>query len=155
MVAGRHTFILIVVTMGTPSNMLAGGSRPPKHWALLGFLLKAVSFAFIFMTLTTFLLGLAPWTEPDPSHTSTSLGTDGLPFLLPLVCIFTSLLPMCPFIGWLTTIKTGLYKYAESLDTELKVVGCDVGSITHDEGQWFHTLKQGFSVMWSKVQPHG
>jgi hypothetical protein len=60
MVAGRHTFILLFITVPAPSSMLVGSPGPPKHRALLGFFLEAVPFAVILMTLAAFILGLAP-----------------------------------------------------------------------------------------------
>lgn len=60
MIAGRHAFILLFITVSTPRGMLVGCPGPPKHGALFGFLLEAVPFAVIFMTLAAFILGLAP-----------------------------------------------------------------------------------------------
>lgn len=54
----------------------------------------------------------------------------------------------------LTPIQARLHKDADGFDTELEVLGCHMGSISHDERQRLHTLHERFCVMRAQIQPH-
>ena len=55
----------------------------------------------------------------------------------------------------LTSVEAGLHEHADGLDAQLKVVGGDVGSVAHDEGQRLHALDEGLGVVLAQVLAQG
>ena len=55
----------------------------------------------------------------------------------------------------LTSVEAGLHKHADGLDTELEVLGRDVSSVAHDEGERLHTLDEGLGVVQAHVLAQG
>lgn len=52
---------------------------------------------------------------------------------------------------YLTSIEAGLHKHSDGSDTQLKVVWGDVGGVTDDERECFHTLDKRLGVVLTQV----
>lgn len=51
----------------------------------------------------------------------------------------------------LTSIEAGLHEHTDGSNTQLKVVGGDVGSVANDKGQGFHTFDERLGVVLAQV----